>query len=107
MKRRHAALHDRVDEVLLRNWDPIGVAAFPAARDEYRSYVPWVVAMLLDGETEASIARIWMHIATVDMGVCQRTQSVRRTSCDCWRKPRCRPTPALEPQSVTCRYRTG
>lgn len=35
-------LYQRADEVLHYVWDPIGLASMPAARDEYRGYLPQV-----------------------------------------------------------------
>jgi hypothetical protein len=34
-----AEIHRQIDSVLLRDWDPIGVAHVPQAQDEYRGYV--------------------------------------------------------------------
>jgi hypothetical protein len=34
-----AEIHRQIESVLLRDWDPIGVADVPEAQDEYRSYV--------------------------------------------------------------------
>jgi hypothetical protein len=39
-------LYKRCDEVLHYLWDPIGVAGAPGARDEYRSYLPNVFALV-------------------------------------------------------------
>lgn len=33
-------LQDAIAEILLREWDPIGVVDTPEAQDEYDSYVP-------------------------------------------------------------------
>jgi hypothetical protein len=62
-------LHERVDDVLRRVWDPIGIASEPGARDEYRNYVPRVVGMLCDGADEAALSAYLAHIATVSIGV--------------------------------------
>jgi hypothetical protein len=53
---RHLKLYEVVDEILYRDWDPIGVADVPEARDEYRAYLPQVFAMLLSGAGTAAIA---------------------------------------------------
>ena len=44
------------NEVLHYVWDPIGVAGHPQARDEYDSYVPGVVALLLSDAGATVIA---------------------------------------------------
>ncbi len=64
-----AELGLRCDEVLHYLWDPIGVAGEPGARDEYRSYVPEVLAMLQDGASEAAIADHLQRHAAETIGV--------------------------------------
>lgn len=39
--------HDVIREVLLREWDPIGVADIPQAQDEYDGYVGEIYSMLI------------------------------------------------------------
>ncbi len=41
------ALHQEINRVLQKEWDPIGVADVPEAQDEYESYVPQIYAMLI------------------------------------------------------------
>jgi hypothetical protein len=38
----------RVREILMREWDPIGVSGVPEAADEYDRYVGTVYVMLMD-----------------------------------------------------------
>jgi hypothetical protein len=59
----------RVGEILHWDWDPIGVAGVPQARDEYDSYVPQVVQMLIDGKKKEEIARHLYQIETESMGL--------------------------------------
>ena len=35
-------LHQKVKNILMQDWDPIGVQAIPEAQDEYDSYVPTI-----------------------------------------------------------------
>lgn len=68
---RELELHRRVDEVLHYLWDPIRVAGVPQARDEYDTYVPEVVKLLLqdhDGSGHA-VAAYLRWVATEHMGV--------------------------------------
>jgi hypothetical protein len=60
----------RVREVLMREWDPIGVAGVPEATDEYDAYVGTVYVMLMDqrASTEAITAYLF-DIATNYMGL--------------------------------------
>ena len=41
----------RVRDVLMREWDPIGVSGIPEAADEYDSYLGTIYLMLLDART--------------------------------------------------------
>jgi hypothetical protein len=56
-------------QVLLLDWDPIGVAEFPEAQDEYDSYLPSVVALLSSGGNQQQLADHLYWIATVQMGL--------------------------------------
>lgn len=58
-----------VDEVLHYLWDPIGIRGIPAARDEYRSYVPDVVSVLLDGGGRDEIVEylLWVERDRMEM----------------------------------------
>ncbi len=40
-----------IAEVLLRNWDPIGVRNVPQAQDEYDAYVGGVYRLIASGAT--------------------------------------------------------
>lgn len=47
----------RVREILLRDWDPIGVSGIPEAADEYDTYANKPYVMLMDeGATASEIA---------------------------------------------------
>jgi hypothetical protein len=60
----------RVREVLMRDWDPIGVAAVPEAADEYDRYVARAYVMLMDERaTAADIASYLLEVATEHMGL--------------------------------------
>ena len=45
-----------ISEVLHYVWDPIEIAGLPQARDEYETYVPGVLALLLSGASEAELS---------------------------------------------------
>jgi len=57
------------NEVLHYVWDPIGVAGSPHARDEYDSYVPGVVSLLLADASAKTIAKHLTQITTDSMGL--------------------------------------
>ncbi len=70
-------LYKRIDELLLKEWDPIGVSEIPEARDEYYGYLPAVFRLALEGN-EARIAEYLFSVETENMSLggdkkkCQR-----------------------------------
>ena len=62
-------LHAAIAEVLLREWDPIGVADVPQAQDEYDSYVPEIYAMLIRREPRAHLIAYLRWAETDHMGL--------------------------------------
>lgn len=60
----------KVREVLMREWDPIGVCDEAEAQDEYDAYVGKVYVMLMDERAIAeTIAAYLFDVATEHMGV--------------------------------------
>jgi hypothetical protein len=77
--KRAAALHQQIKDVLLREWDPIGVQAFPEAQDEYDGYVPTLYSMLISRTPAHEVFEYLMWLETEHMGLTadrQRTQSI-------------------------------
>jgi hypothetical protein len=74
----------KVREVLMREWDPIGVREFPEAQEEYDTYVGKVYVMLMDDRASASqIAEYLFEVATVRMGLSKESiehQAAMRTA---------------------------
>lgn len=58
-----------IAEVLLRDWDPIGVAGAPEAQDEYDGYVGGVYRLLASGATAEAIANYLARLQTENMGL--------------------------------------
>lgn len=65
-KRRGAG---RLRHLLMRQWDPIGVAGIPPARDEYDSYVGLVADRLRTGASVEVIAALLESIRCDQMGL--------------------------------------
>src|ERR1700722_5917786 len=60
----------RVRQILMENWDPIGVRDAPEASDEYDSYVSEVYVMLMDHRaSETAISAYLYTTATEHMGL--------------------------------------
>jgi len=62
-------LTEGVREILLHDWDPIGIADHPLAHDEYDSYAPKIAGMLWHGHDLYKIADHLHKIATTAMGL--------------------------------------
>ena len=60
-------------------WDPIGVSGVPQARDEYDSYVPLVVQMLMEGKKEEEIASHLHRIEGETMGLSPSSHPSKQT----------------------------
>jgi hypothetical protein len=61
--RRAREMQAAIGELLLRDWDPLNVAAEPEAQDEYDGYVGPVYRLLATGASDALIAQ---HLANVE-----------------------------------------
>jgi hypothetical protein len=60
----------RVREILMREWDPIGVAGIPEAAGEYDAYADEAYVMLMDQRAAAeTISAYLFEIATKRMGL--------------------------------------
>jgi len=71
----------RVREVLMQEWDPIGVRDVPQARDEYDRYVGEVYVMLMDQRaTEQTIAAYLYDTAINYMGLSPRPELAARST---------------------------
>jgi hypothetical protein len=68
MKKVQIALYKAVDEILWKDWDPIGINHI-APRDEYQSYVPEIFSMLTENKDVNEIADRLSQIATERMGL--------------------------------------
>lgn len=69
MRQRAREIQQSIRQVLLHEWDPIGVAGIPEAQDEYDSYVGGVYRLLALGASDEQIAEHLWEIETVTMGL--------------------------------------
>jgi hypothetical protein len=71
--------HQAIRQILLREWDPIGVADEPSAQDEYDSYIHEIHGMLIRHEPRHRLVDHLWWIETEHMGLfgdLSRTQTV-------------------------------
>jgi hypothetical protein len=76
---RARILHKKIKDVLLQDWDPIGVQAIPEAQDEYDSYVSTIYAMMISRKPINEVFEYLLWIETEHMGLTvdrQRTQAI-------------------------------
>jgi hypothetical protein len=69
-RKRQALAHVHAVEAILRRWDPIGVRPGEfAPADEYDSYAPHIVTMVIGGCTIAQLSQHLEHLRTRTIGV--------------------------------------
>ena len=77
-------IYNAVRNVVLREWDPIGVSEFDGAQNEYDSYVPAICTMLIVGRDARKLADHLWQIETVSMGLSgdrPRIEAIVRRLC--------------------------
>jgi hypothetical protein len=57
-------LSEKTRDVLLLEWDPLGVGSEPAAQDEYDAYVGPIARMVHEGRSAAELAEYLVEIET-------------------------------------------
>jgi hypothetical protein len=62
-------LHQSIHDILLKDWDPIGVADVPEAQDEYDSYVPEIYGLLIRREPRHKVVDFLWWVETEHMGL--------------------------------------
>ena len=61
-------IQQRIREVLLHDWDPIGIAKEPDLNDEYDAYIGGVYRLLASGATLHTVAEHMARIESEQMG---------------------------------------
>ena len=62
-------IQDAIRQILLQDWDPIGVRDSPAAQDEYDGYVGGVYRLLVSAASPETVAEHLRAIETEKMGL--------------------------------------
>ena len=68
-KKKARAIQESIRQVLLRDWDPIGVNDVSQAQDEYDAYVGGVYRMLASGCSEDELVEHLWKIEAHTMGL--------------------------------------
>jgi hypothetical protein len=58
-----------IRKVLLKVWDPIGIADEPRAQDEYDDYVGPVYDLLVNGANDQQVTEYLLHVVNELMGL--------------------------------------
>ncbi len=75
------ALRERVREILMQEWDPIGVRDVSTAQGEYDFYVGPIAVMVLDERTTAMAIEAYLFdIARDRMGLSARPELAERSA---------------------------
>ena len=71
---RQLELYRAIDEILWRDWDPIGVSKLDdSPRDEYQGYVPQAFMFALRGDEPGLVA--FLHtVASENMGLSSKVE---------------------------------
>lgn len=69
MKKRYKELYTKIDEILWSDWDPIGLNEIETVRDEYTSYVPYIVSLKMKGADVEKIAKHLFQLESVSIGM--------------------------------------
>lgn len=68
-RRRALAIQDSIRQVLIEDWDPIGVRGVPEASDEYDSYIARLYRILIGSRSIPEIVDCLARIEREEMGV--------------------------------------
>lgn len=60
-------IYDSIDNILWKDWDPLGVNDVEEANDEYKRYTPEIFNLKMQGADKEIIANILFEIATKKM----------------------------------------
>jgi hypothetical protein len=69
MTEKQKKLYKAIDEILWKDWDPIGVNDMEDLRNEYQGYTPHIFKLVIEGADKIKIAKHLYQIETVNMGM--------------------------------------
>ena len=62
-------LKQKIHDLLINEWDPIGVGDEPEAQDEYDCYIPGIIKKLQSSADSFKLTEYLQNIETVNMGL--------------------------------------
>jgi hypothetical protein len=75
-------LHESIHNILINEWDPIGVNIFPQANDEYDMYIPEIYKMLIHRRPKHELFDYLWWVETERMGLKGNRQHTDRVVDD-------------------------
>jgi hypothetical protein len=66
-RQRAKEIQAEIRQVLMRDWDPIGVCNEPNAQDEYDSYIGDISSLLVSRASQEEIAQYLLSVETEEM----------------------------------------
>lgn len=70
----HNNLQEWLSEVLYYKWDPIGVKDCVSSRDEYDSYISWIIDILNKNPDVSVLTHYLSEVETQEMGLTSDTE---------------------------------
>jgi hypothetical protein len=77
---RAKSYQDAIRDVLMREWDPIGVAGVPQAQDEYDGYINEIYGLLIRREPRHKLVDFLWWAETQHMSLYGNRQRTERTA---------------------------
>lgn len=71
-RKQIAEVSESIGEILLKDWDPIGVKEVVEAQDEYEGYIGEIYRLLSSGASELEIGKHLAMIEEQQMGLGRR-----------------------------------
>ncbi len=75
------SLYSKINSILLKDWDPIGINDIPEAQDEYDAYIPPIYELLASEKSEHEIFNYLWWVEIEHMGLSgnrQQTQIIAK-----------------------------
>ena len=62
-------MHSKIRDILMDDWDPIGIKQFTDHVDEYDSYIPKIYSLLIHRKTQVEMCDYLWWAGTENMGL--------------------------------------
>ncbi len=76
-KQKATEIQEKIRQVLLHDWDPIGVSSMTGPEDEYDAYIGGVYRLLVSGASDHQIIEYLYQIETTRMGLDGNRESLK------------------------------